>query len=168
MELAASIVLFAAASLIVVCAVFMLRLERMPWRSEKRVLGMTLPKLGESGSIVEADMRRLSEQGIITPYQTWLSNEQASLLLECGTYLEALWSRSMGIDAPLPKDARRAGLAILLGHGSYCDDARMWVRHEANDIDPPDDACGRHLIAVLRQWVPEEGQPTVKQEPVIA
>jgi hypothetical protein len=44
----------------------------------------------------------------------------------------------------------------------------MWVRHEANDIDPPDDACGRHLIAVLRQWVPEEGQPTVKQEPVIA
>ena len=82
MELAASIVLFAAASLIVVCAVFMLRLERMPWRSEKRVLGMTLPKLGESGSIVEADMRRLSEQGITTPYQTWLSNEQASLLLE--------------------------------------------------------------------------------------
>ncbi len=168
MELAASIVLFAAASLFVVCAFYMLRLECMPWRSQKLVLGMKLPKLGESGSITEADMRKLSEQGVVTPYQTWLSTEQGSLLLECGTYLEALWSRSMGIDAPLPKDARRAGLTTLLGHGSYCDDARMWVRHEAQDIDPPDDLCARHLIAVLRQWAPEEAEAKVKKEPVTA
>jgi hypothetical protein len=168
MGLAAGIVLFAAASLIVVCAVFMLRIERMPWRGQKLVLGMRLPEVGESGSITEAEMRALSEQGVITSYQTWLSTEQASLLLECGAYLEALWSRSMGIDAPLPKEARRTGLTTLLGHGSYCDNARMWVRHEAQDIDPPDDACGRHMASVLRQWAPTKVHPKTEQDPVMA
>ena len=68
MELAAGIILFAAASLFAVCAVFMLRMERVPWRGQKLVLGMRLPEVGESGSITEAEMRALSEQGVITSY----------------------------------------------------------------------------------------------------
>jgi hypothetical protein len=89
MELAASIVLFAAASLIVVAAFYLLRTDRMSWRSQKLVLDVKLPKLGESGSITEAQTHELLEKGVITPYQTWLSTEQAALLLECGAYVDA-------------------------------------------------------------------------------
>ena len=166
MELAASIVLFAAASLIAVCAFLLTRMERMPWRSQKVVLGFKLPNSGASGSVTETQMERLVERGIITPYQTWLSTEQAQLLLECDAYVEAIWSRSMSISSPLPKEARIAGLKTLLGHGSYCDDARMWVRHESSDIDPPDDVCGKHLMAVLAQWAPSPASPAGEREPV--
>jgi hypothetical protein len=113
-------------------------------------------------------MHKLRERGIITPYQTWLSTEQADLLLECGIYVEAIWSRSMGASAPLPMQARKVCLNIMLGHGSYCDDARMWVRHESSDTDPPGDACAHHLKAVLRQWALDETEAEPEREPVTA
>jgi hypothetical protein len=168
MELAASIVLFAAASLIVVAAFYLLRTDRMSWRSQKLVLGVKLPKLGESGSITEAQTHELLEKGVITPYQTWLSTEQAALLLECGAYVDATWSRLMGMSGQLPKEAYKAGLKIVLTHGSYVEEARVWVKHESFDIDPPNDPCAHQLTAVLNQWLSLTPEPAAQREPVSA
>jgi len=168
MDLAASIVLFAAASLIAVAAFYLHRMDRMPSRSQKLVLGVKLPKLGESGSITEVQMHELFGMGVITPHHTWLSAEQAALLLESGAYVEAIWSRLMGISRELPNEARKAGLKILLTHSSYLQEARMWVKHESFDTDPPVDSCARHLTAILGQWVSVSPEPEARQNPVSA
>ena len=168
MELGASIILFAAASLLAISAYYLWQTDRMPWRSKKLVLGEKLPKIGKAGSITEAQSHKLIEQGVVTPYQTWLSTEQASLLLECSAYVEAIWSRRMNHTTSLPKDARRAGLKIVLGHDSYREEAKVWVEYEARDAEPPLDFCAHQLIPVLSQWAPRSADETVRPDPVSA
>lgn len=168
MDLAASLVLFAAASLMAVAVYYLLRLERMPWRSQKLVLGVRLPTLGESGSFSETQAHALVEKGVISPYQTWLSTEQAALLLDCSTYVDAIWSRLMGMSSEMPKDAHKAGMEVLLTHGSYGQEARMWVKHESFDIEPPNGACAHQLTAVLNQWASVSAEAEPSRETVSA
>lgn len=168
MDFAASIVLFAAASLMVVAVFYLLRWERVPWRSQKLVLGVKLPKAGESGSISEDQAHALMEKGVTSPYQTWLSTEQAALLLDYSAYIDSIWSRLMGMSEQMPKDAHKAGMKVMLTHGSYGEEARMWVKHESFDIEPPNGPCAHQLTAVLNQWVSAPPQAEPSQETVSA
>lgn len=154
MELLAGLVLLVAAVIVARLAVrsFVRRREEPKARTLPQ-LQTQLPKVGTPGSATREQLARLRKSAL--PALDWavLSDKQATILVDCLHYIEAVWERDFDRrPAELSAEAVEAAVSEILTHPSYCERVVTWDEgyYEAGEKIVPDDACHTAIMNVLR------------------
>jgi len=122
----------------------------------KTVWGLTLPERGKPGSITAEDTAELQRRAAITADDTWLSHEQAQLVLNSLRFGEAVWQDRCGQGGALPPEAGKAVLEVVLKHEAYQQDLEAAAPSHGQGIEAlPDTPCTRQLALTLKGLLAE-------------
>lgn len=120
------------------------------------VWGLTLPDRGEPGSITPDEAAELQRRAAITADDTWLSHEQAQLVLNSLRFGEAVWQDRCGQGGALPPEAGKAVLEVVLKHETYHRDLEEAAPRQGEGfVALPDNPCTRQLDRTLRGLLAE-------------
>jgi len=155
MELILALLLIAAAFVASRIAILSIRSKYKDSKPKTdSVLQSKLPVIGEAGSASHQQRTLIKKHGIQDLQFEKLSSEQASILLDCADYIEAIRaqeSRKLGAD--LPSQGQNKALRLILDHNSYRERVSTWHQaHKAErEFDVPEDACQVAVVNSLTQ-----------------
>ena len=112
-----------------------------------------LPTIGDPGSATPEQLGRLRSAGLRSLDEKVLSDKQATILIDCLHYIEAIWVHDFGRRAgELPADVLESAVSEILDHPSYCERVVTWEEgyYEAGEKVVPDDACHTAIANVLK------------------